>query len=91
MQPDKRNLFLTKTAIGVYVSFAALWLGIAPNVEGLITRNQTEKGRLNTRDYIAIITGVVGAIGTLAARYDAGGTYTPKYLPGDDPLDPPLQ
>jgi hypothetical protein len=89
MQPNKRNLFFTKTAIGVYVSFAALWLGIAPNVEGLITRNQTEKGRLNTRDYIAIITGVVGAIGTLAARYDAGGTYTPKYLPGDD-QDPPL-
>jgi len=56
----------------------------------LIGRNQSETDKLNTRDYIAIITGVVGAIGTLAARYDAGGTYTPKYLPGDD-QDPPLQ
>jgi hypothetical protein len=86
----KRNLLLTKTALGVYVSLCATILAISPNVESLITRGRTDTDKAILRDYFAICIGTVGAIGTLAGRYYAGGTYTPKYLPGEDPL-PPLQ
>lgn len=90
MPQSKRNLLLTKTAIGVYVSFFSLAVAVSPNIEALITRGKTDADKANLRDLIAIVVGTFSALGTLAARYDAGGVYTPKYLPGDDP-EMPLQ
>lgn len=90
MPQPKRNLFLTKTAVACYLSFCATATLIAPKVEAILIRGKTETEKLNIRDSFAIAVGVIGAVGTLIGRYDAGGTYTPKYLPGDDPL-PPLQ
>jgi hypothetical protein len=90
MPQSKRNLFLTNTAIGVYVSLTGLILAVAPNIEALAGRGKDATQKANIADICAIATGTVGAIATLVGRYQAGGTYTPKYLPGDDPL-PPLQ
>lgn len=90
MPHTKRNLFLTNTAIGVYVSFMGTILAVAPNIEGLASRGKSDTQKANIADWVAIGTGAVGAVATLVGRYNAGGTYTPKYLPGDDPL-PPLQ
>lgn len=90
MSQSKRNLFLTNTAIGVYVSLMGLILAVAPNIEALAARGKDATQKANIADVCAIVTGTVGAIATLVGRYNAGGTYTPKYIPGDDPL-PPLQ
>jgi hypothetical protein len=90
MPQPKRNLFLTNTAIGVYVSFMGLILAVAPNIEALATRGKTDTEKASIADICAIATGTIGAIATLVGRYNAGGVYTPRYLPGDDPL-PPLQ
>lgn len=84
MKDDKRNLLLTKTAIGAYVSLCATLLAVSPNIENLLTRGKSDAEKSAIRDYIAIIVGVVGTVGTLVGRYSAGGTYTPNYLPGDD-------
>ena len=88
MPQSKRNLFLTNTAFGVYISFLSLIIAIAPNVTSLVSRGKTDIQKANIVDIIAITTGTAGAIATLIGRYNAGGTYTPKYLPGDDPLTP---
>lgn len=90
MPQSKRNLLLTKTAIGVYLSLCATILAVSPNIESLISRGKSDIDKANIRDSFAIALGTISAIGTLIGRYQAGGTYTPKYLPGDDPL-PPLQ
>jgi hypothetical protein len=81
----KRNLFLTKTAIGVYLSLLATVSAIAPNIESLLTRGKSDNDKMNARDYIAIVVAINGAIVSLFGRYNAGGVYTPKYLPGEDP------
>lgn len=86
----KRNLFLTKTAIGIYITFLSSLVAVSPNIESLLTRGKSDTDRANYRDAIAIVVGIAGASLALFGRYDAGGVYTPKYLPGDDPL-PPLQ
>ena len=86
----KRNLLTTKTALGVYVSICATLLAVSPNIESLIARGKTDIAKADIRDTIAIVTGIVGAIGTLAGRHSTGDTYTPKYLPGQDPENPPL-
>lgn len=90
MPQTKRNLFLTSTAVGVYISAMALVLSIAPNIEGLAARGKDANQKANIADWVAIGTGTIGAIATLIGRYNAGGTYTPKGIPGDDPV-PPLQ
>lgn len=84
MNQTKRNLLLTKTAIGVYVSLCATILAVSPNIENLLTRGKSDAEKSNIRDGFAIVIGVVGAVGTLIGRYGAGGTYTPNYLPGQD-------
>lgn len=88
-----RNLFFTKTAIATYISFLGLCTALSPNVESLLTRGKTPAEQANLRDWVAIFVGTFGALGTLAARYDAGGVHTPKYLLGRDeiPTVPPLQ
>lgn len=91
MPQTKRNLLLTKTAIGVYVSLCATILAVSPNIESLIIRGKTDTDKAILRDYFAIVIGTVGSIGALAGRYQAGGVYTPKYLPGEDPIEQPLQ
>ena len=90
MPQSKRNLLFTKTAIGVYVSLCATILAVSPNIESLVGRGKSDTDKAILRDYFAIVISAIGAVGTLIGRYDAGGTYTPKYLPGEDPL-PPLQ
>jgi hypothetical protein len=89
----KRNLLFTKTAIGCYVSLCATILAVSPNIESLIIRGKSDTDKAVLRDYFAIVIGTIGAVGTLIGRYQAGGTYTPKYLPGQDeiPTIPPLQ
>lgn len=87
----KRNLLFTKTALGVYVSLCATILAVSPSIESLITRGKTDTDKAILRDYFAIAISTIGAIGTLAGRYHAGGTYTPKYFPGEDPIETPLQ
>lgn len=82
-----RNLFFTKTAIASYISFLSLCTAVSPNIEALLTRGKTPAQQANSRDWIAIFVGTCGALGTLAARYDTGGVYTPKYFPGEDPED----
>ena len=84
MNQDKRNLFLTKTAVGVYVSLCATILAISPNIENLISRGKSDVDKSNIRDGFAIVIGIVGAVGTLIGRYSAGGTYTPTHFPGED-------
>lgn len=93
MSQPKRNLLLTKTAIGAYLSICATVLAVSPNLENIISRGKSDLDKANIKDAFAIVVGVVGSIGTLVGRYQAGGTYTPKYLPGEDPapLIPPLQ
>lgn len=91
MPQSKRNLLLTKTAIGVYVSLCATILAVSPNIESLISRGKSDADKAVLRDYFAIAISAIGAIGTLAGRYQAGGTYTPKYIPGEDPIELPLQ
>jgi hypothetical protein len=86
-----RNLFLTRTVIGAYLSIIALFTAVSPHVEGLLTRGKTDTEKLNIRDWIAIVLGVTGATGTLIGRYHAGGVYTPKGIPGIDPIDTPPQ
>lgn len=88
---QKRNLFLTKTALGAYIALSATLTAVSPNIEGLLTRGKSDIEKMNTRDWFAIVTAVAGVLGTLAGRYDAGGTYTPKYLPGEDPPVPPTR
>lgn len=90
MPQTKRNLFLTSTAIGVYVSVLGLLLAVAPNVQSIASRGKDDTQKANIADMVAIATGTIGAVATLIGRYNAGGTYTPKYIPGDDPI-PPLQ
>lgn len=85
-----RNLFFTKTAIATYISFLSLAVAVSPNVEALVTRGKSDTEKANLRDLIAIVVGTFSALGTLVARYDAGGVYTPKYLPGND-SEMPLQ
>lgn len=87
----KRNLLTTKTALGVYISLCATILAVSPNIEGLLTRGKNDTDKANLRDGLAIVIATVSAIGTMIGRYGAGGTYTPKYLPGDDPIETPLQ
>lgn len=89
-----RNLFLTRTAIGAYISIIALFTSVAPNIEGLISRGKSESEKMNVRDWIAIALGITGTTGTLMGRYLAGNVYTPKGIPGVDPpvdlpVDPP--
>lgn len=88
--PPKRNLLFTKTAIATYVSLCSLLIAVSPNIEALASRKATPDQKANTRDWIALGVGVASAVGTLLARYGAGGTYTPRGIPGDDPV-PPLQ
>lgn len=89
MPQSKRNLLLTKTAIGIYISFCSTLVAVAPNIENLISRGKTELDKANIRDVtviaVAAIGAIGGAIGSFAGRYHAGGTYTPKYLPGENP------
>lgn len=88
MSQTKRNLLLTKTALGVYVSLCATILAVSPNIESLISRGKNDADKSIIRDYFAIVISIVGAASTLIGRYDAGGTYTPKYIPGSDPIPP---
>lgn len=81
----KRNLFLTKTAIGSYIALCATLTAVAPNVEGILTRGRSEPDKLNIRDGFAIVVSFIGLTSTLLGRYQAGNVYTPKYLPGEDP------
>jgi hypothetical protein len=87
MAEQKRNLLLTKTALGIYVSFTATLLAVSPNIESLIVRGKTDTDKANLRDALAIVFAVVGATGAMAGRNSAGGVYTPKYFPGEDPED----
>lgn len=82
---NKRNLFLTKTVLGAYISLLATLTAVAPNIESLLTRGKSEADKMTVRDWFAIATAVAGTMGTLIGRYDAGNVYTPKYLPGEDP------
>ena len=84
MNQTKRNLLLTKTAIGVYVSLCATILAVSPNIENLVSRGKSDVEKSNIRDGFAIVIGVIGAVGTLIGRYSAGGTYTPTRFPGED-------
>lgn len=81
----KRNLFLTKTALGSYLALIATFTAVAPNVEGLMSRGKSDTEKMNIRDAFAIALGIISTVGTLVGRYDAGNVYTPKYLPGADP------
>ncbi len=81
----KRNLFLTKTIISACVTLAALFASVSPNIEGLLARNKTESEKLDIRDWMTIAVGIAGFIGVNVGRYEAGGVYTPKFLPGEDP------
>lgn len=87
----KRNLFLTKTALGAYIALFATLTAVSPNIEGLLARGKTDAQKADIRDYFAIVTALIGMSSTLAGRYAAGGTYTPKYLPGEDPPIPPTR
>lgn len=82
-----RNLLLTKTALGIYISFTATIIAVSPNIENLITRGKTDAEKANLRDGLAIVFAIVGSTGALAGRHNAGGVYTPKYFPGEDPED----
>jgi hypothetical protein len=82
---SNRNLLLTKTAVGAYISLLATLTAVAPNIEGLLARGKSEADKMSIRDWFAIATAVAGTMGTLIGRYDAGNVYTPKYLPGEDP------
>jgi hypothetical protein len=85
----KRNLFLTKTAIGIYMTFLSSLVAISPNIESLITRGKSESDKANVRDTIAIVVGLIGATTALVGRYSAGGVYTPDGMPGDDRIPKP--
>jgi len=85
MATRNRNLFLTKTLLGVYISLLSFFVEIAPNVENILTRRATtERDRSDIKDAIAIVLALSGAITTAIGRYQAGGVYTPKGLPGGD-------
>jgi hypothetical protein len=81
----KRNLFLTKTALGVYISLIGLFTAVSPNIEALLSRGKTDTEKMNIRDWFAIVVGTTGAASTLLGRYLAGGCYTPKGVIGADP------
>lgn len=87
MSQSKRNLFSTKTALGIYISFAATIIAVSPNIESLLTRGKTDTDKANLRDTLAIVFAIVGSTGGLTGRHSAGGVYTPKYFPGEDPED----
>lgn len=91
MRQRKQNLLLTKTALGVYLSICGTSIAIAPNIQNLLSRNKTEAQKTVIADYAGIAIVVVGSIATIIGRYQAGGTYTPKGLPGQDkvPTIPP--
>lgn len=84
-----RNLFLTRTAIGAYISIIALFTSISPNIEALISRGKSESQKMDIRDWFAIALGITGTTSTLIGRYLAGNVYTPKGIPGIDPPDKP--
>lgn len=89
MQPvPARNLLLTKTALGVYIMLLSTLITVSPKIEAMIKRNASEANRANYIDLISIVVSCSGSIIAAVGRYQAGGTYTPKYLPG---IDPPLQ
>lgn len=90
MPGSKRNLFFTSTAAGVYLSILGLLIAIAPNIQSIASRGKDATQKADIADLVAIATGTLGAVATLIGRYNAGGTYTPKGIPGDDPV-PPLQ
>jgi hypothetical protein len=81
-----RNLFLTTTAIGIYLTLCGVFVSAAPNIRSLLSRNQSLDKQADIADVIAIATGVVGAAGALIGRYNAGGVYTPNGLPGKDKI-----
>lgn len=83
----KRNLLLTKTAMGAYVSLIATLIAISPSIEGILTRGKSDVDKANTRDAIAIAVGIIGSIGTLIGRHSVGDVYTPKSFPGRDKTD----
>jgi hypothetical protein len=81
-----RNLFLTTTAIGIYLTLCGVFVSAAPNIRSLLSRNQAPDKQADIADVIAIATGLVGATGALIGRYNAGGVYTPNGLPGKDKI-----
>ena len=90
---SNRNLLLTKTAMGCYVSLAATFIAVSPSIESLLSRGKTDTEKANTRDLIAIAIGIIGGAGTLTGRYKVGDVYTPALIPGRDKIPPlpPLQ
>ena len=83
-----RNLLLTKTAIGCYISFIATMIAVSPNIESLLTRGKSEVEAQSSRDKLAIVVAIAGTISTLMGRYNIGDTYTPRGLPGRDEVKP---
>jgi hypothetical protein len=86
-----RNLFLTTTAMGVYMTLCSTFVSISPDVKSYLARNKPPDRQANITDILAIATGVIGAVGAMIGRYNAGGVYTPNGIPGKDkvPTLPP--
>jgi hypothetical protein len=86
-----RNLFLTTTALGIYVTLCSTFVSISPDVKSFLSRNKTPDRQADITDILAIATGVIGATGAMIGRYNAGGVYTPNGIPGKDkvPTLPP--
>jgi hypothetical protein len=88
-----RNLFLTSTALGIYVTLCGVFVSVSPRVESLLSRNSAPSKKADIADIVGILTSVAGATGALIGRYRAGGVYTPDIMPGADrvptmPIDP---
>jgi hypothetical protein len=79
-----RNLFLTTTAMGIYVTLCSTFVSISPDVKSYLARNKTPDRQADITDILAIATGVIGATGAMIGRYNAGGVYTPNGIPGKD-------
>lgn len=88
-----RNLFLTNTALGIYITLCGVFVTVSPRIESLLSRNVEPSKKADITDIIGILTSVAGATGALIGRYRAGGVYTPDIMPGADrvptmPIDP---
>lgn len=91
-----RSLFQTKTFQGAAIAFASglvsILIGAAPIVERVTARHLPEHQE-DIQDGLALVMVVCGALGiggsgaAIMGRLDAGGVYTPDYLPGPNERD----
>lgn len=83
-----RNLFLTKTVLGLLGTLISLYIAISPNVESIILRRISDKtSKQDFSDVSNIVVGILGTIGasiSIYGRYSVGDVYTPKGVPGRD-------